>query len=49
VQHQRLFSVGPVKTTEVELAVETTDAQHARDVVASLEAAGYPVTVVAAS
>ena len=49
VQHQRLFSVGPVKTTEVELAVETTDARHAREVVAALEMAGYPVTVVPVS
>jgi len=46
VHHQRLFAAGPVKTTEVELAVETTDADHARQVVAAIEAAGYQVAVV---
>lgn len=46
VQHQRLFASGPVRSTEVELAVETMDSTHAEQVVAALIGAGYRVAVV---
>ncbi len=43
VAHQRLFSDLSVKSTMLELAVETRDRDHADRIVAGLEAAGYPV------
>jgi threonine dehydratase len=46
VQHQRLFAAGAVRTTEVELAVETMDSAHAEQVVAAMVSAGYRVAVV---
>jgi len=46
VQHQRLFAAGPIRTTEVELAVETMDSAHARALVTALEQNGYRVAVV---
>lgn len=46
VQHQRLFAVGSVKTTEVEVAVETMDRSHAVAVLESLRGKGYRVEVV---
>jgi threonine dehydratase len=46
VQHQRLFAAGPVRTTEVELSVETMDRAHAERVVAAIQAAAYRVVVV---
>ena len=46
VQHQRLFAAGPIRTTEVELAVETMDRDHAQTVVAALQKGGYRVAEV---
>ena len=46
VQHQRLFAAGPIRTTEVELAVETMDGDHAAALVRALEENGYRVAVV---
>ena len=46
VQHQRLFAAAPIRTTEVELAVETMDRDHADRLVRSLEENGYRVAVV---
>ena len=46
VQHQRLFAAGPIRTTEVELAVETMDGEHGAALVRSLEEHGYRVAVV---
>jgi threonine dehydratase len=43
VGHQRLFSDLSVKSTMLELAVETRDRGHADRIVDALEAAGYPV------
>jgi threonine dehydratase len=43
VAHQRLFSDLSVKSTMLELAVETRDRDHADRIVEALEAAGYPV------
>jgi threonine dehydratase len=46
VLHQRLFADVPIRSTEVELAVETLDRAHASRVVERLRAAGYRVNVV---
>jgi threonine dehydratase len=46
VQHQRLFAAGPIRTTEVELAVETMDREHGDALVKALEDKGYRVAVV---
>jgi len=43
VLHQRLFSDLSVKSTVLELAVETRDRDHADRIVEALEDAGYPV------
>jgi threonine dehydratase len=46
VQHQRVFAAGPIRKTEVELAVETMDRAHADAVLVALRATGYDVEVV---
>jgi threonine dehydratase len=46
VHHQRLFAAAPIRSTEVELAVETMDRDHAETVVRALEDKGYRVAVV---
>jgi threonine dehydratase len=46
VQHQRLFAAAPIRSTEVELAVETMDRAHADTLVQALEDKGYRVAVV---
>ena len=46
VQHQRLFAAAPIRSTEVELAVETMDRDHAEMLVLSLQDNGYRVAVV---
>jgi threonine dehydratase len=46
VQHQRLFAAGPIRTTEVELAVETMDRDHGTALVRALEDNSYRVAVV---
>ncbi|MEY2432379.1 MAG: threonine dehydratase [Acidimicrobiaceae bacterium] len=46
VHHQRLFAAAPIRTTEVELAVETMDREHADRLVRALEEGGYRVAVV---
>ncbi|MGI8662588.1 MAG: threonine ammonia-lyase [Acidimicrobiales bacterium] len=43
VQHQRLFAAGPVRTTQVEVALETMDRAHADAVLAALRSSGYEV------
>ncbi len=45
VAHQRLFGDGPIRYTEIELAVETMDRAHAQEMVAGLCAAGYRAVV----
>jgi threonine dehydratase len=49
VAHQRLFTDLSVKSTALELAVETRDRHHAEALVAALRNAGYPVRVAARS
>jgi threonine dehydratase len=46
VHHQRLFAAAPIRSTEVELAVETMDRDHADTLVRALEDKGYRVAVV---
>ena len=46
VHHQRLFAAAPIRSTEVELAVETMDRDHADVLVRALEDKGYRVAVV---
>jgi threonine dehydratase len=46
VHHQRLFAAAPIRSTEVELAVETMDREHGDALVRALEDKGYRVAVV---
>ncbi len=48
VSHQRLLADMPAKLAELEVLVETRDAEHLAELVAAMEAAGYPVTQPAA-
>ncbi|PWR23402.1 threonine ammonia-lyase [Zavarzinia compransoris] len=43
VSHQRLFLDVPVKNTDLDLVIETRDAEHLAEIIARIEAAGYPV------
>ena len=47
VAHQRLFSDVPAKSAELDLVVETRDADHARDMLAAIRKAGYAVRELA--
>ncbi len=42
IYHQRLFYDVPVKLTEADIVIETRDANHVRDIVTRLIAAGFP-------
>jgi threonine dehydratase len=44
VSHQRMFSALTAKSTEIEVAVETMDADHTDRIIEALVAAGYAVT-----
>ena len=46
VTHQRLFTDAPIRSTSIELAIETMDAAHAEVVIAAVAAAGYDVEPV---
>jgi len=46
VQHQRLFSAGPIRHTDIELAVETMDRAHSEAVLAALRAKDFEVEEV---
>ncbi len=41
VLHQRMFRDVPVKEADVDIAIETLDANHVRDIMEALEAAGF--------
>ena len=41
VMHQRLFCDVPVKQADVDIAVETIDSDHVREIMAALEAEGF--------
>jgi threonine dehydratase len=46
VVHQRLFADIPIRSTEVELVVETLDRDHAERLMSQLRSAGYHVALV---
>jgi threonine dehydratase len=46
VLHQRLFADIPIRSTEIELVVETLDRDHAERLMGELQAAGYRVSLV---
>jgi threonine dehydratase len=46
VVHQRLFADIPIRSTEVELVVETLDRAHGERLMEQLRAAGYRVSIV---
>lgn len=46
MQHQRLFGSVVAKSTELDVTVETRDRDHARELVAALQAEGFKVRVL---
>ncbi len=46
VYHQRLFRDVPVKEAEVDVVIETLDAEHVREIMQALEAAGFGVRLL---
>ncbi|MCA1834232.1 MAG: threonine ammonia-lyase [Actinobacteria bacterium] len=46
VQHQRIFADTPIRSVDVDLAIETFDEEHRDVVVAAIREAGYRVLVV---
>ncbi len=49
VSHQRLFYDVPVKSTDVDISLETRDADHVKEVIEALESAGYPTRLLSSS
>jgi threonine dehydratase len=41
IYHQRMFFDLPVKRADVDAVIETRNAEHAREIVTALEAAGF--------
>ena len=41
IYHQRMFFDLPVKRADVDAVIETRNAEHAREIIAALEAAGF--------
>jgi threonine dehydratase len=48
VYHQRLFYDVPAKQADVDAVIETRNAAHVREIVAALEAGGFPTRVLSA-
>jgi threonine dehydratase len=46
VYHQRLFTDGPIRDTELDVVIETVDAEHVRQIVAALCNAGFETRVL---
>ena len=46
VYHQRLFTDGPIRDTELDVVIETVDAEHVRQIVAALCKAGFETRVL---
>jgi len=42
IYHQRMFFDLPVKRADVDAVIETRNAEHAREIITALEAAGFP-------
>ncbi|MFQ5959159.1 MAG: threonine ammonia-lyase [Alphaproteobacteria bacterium] len=49
VYHQRAFSGLPAKQADLDIVVETRDAEHVRDIMAKLTAVGFRVTLLGTS
>ncbi len=49
VYHQRTFSGLPAKQADLDIVVETRDAEHVRDIMARLTAVGFRVTLLGTS
>lgn len=49
VSHQRLFYDVPVKSTEVDISLETRDGEHVREIIDALEEAKYPTRLLSSS
>jgi threonine dehydratase len=45
VHHQRAFGDLPVQTVEVEFVLQARDGQHIDEIIAALDAAGFPARV----
>ncbi|MEM6903561.1 MAG: pyridoxal-phosphate dependent enzyme, partial [Pseudomonadota bacterium] len=43
VQHQRMFNVASIKSTTIDIVMETRDREHAASIVAALQEGGFPV------
>ena len=48
VYHQRLFYDVPAKQADVDAVIETRSADHVREIIAALEAGGFPTRVLSA-
>ncbi|MCH8035774.1 MAG: threonine ammonia-lyase [Proteobacteria bacterium] len=48
VYHQRLFYDVPAKQADVDAVIETRNADHVREIIAALEAGGFPTRVLSA-
>ncbi len=48
VYHQRLFYDVPAKQAEVDAVIETRNAEHVHEIIAALEAGGFPTRVLSA-
>ncbi len=49
VYHQRAFSGLPAKQADLDIVIETRDAEHVRDIMAKLTAVGFRVTLLGTS
>ena len=47
VDHQRLFADVPAKRADIDVTLESRDAEHVEDIVAALDQAGFPARVLA--
>lgn len=47
VDHQRLFADVPAKRADIDVTLETRDAEHVQEITAALESAGFPSRVLA--
>ncbi|MCZ6627534.1 MAG: threonine ammonia-lyase [SAR324 cluster bacterium] len=46
VYHQRLFSDVPVKQAEIDVVIETRNAEHVREIIAALAEGGFPARML---
>ena len=47
VDHQRLFADVPAKRADIDVTLESRDAEHVEEIVAALDQAGFPARVLA--